>query len=58
MLFIVRKIDEGWWEAELNGYRGMIPANYVEEVPYSPLGAPPPVSRANKARSLHRPVIA
>lgn len=26
----IEKIDEGWWVGEINGQRGLFPANYVE----------------------------
>ena len=26
----IEKIDEGWWVGEVNGQRGLFPANYVE----------------------------
>eukprot|EP01100_Stratorugosa_tubuloviscum_P009543 TRINITY_DN3_c0_g1_i1.p1 TRINITY_DN3_c0_g1~~TRINITY_DN3_c0_g1_i1.p1 ORF type:complete len:1096 (-),score=666.41 TRINITY_DN3_c0_g1_i1:101-3388(-) len=32
ILTIVQKDAGGWWEAELNGQRGWIPANYVQEL--------------------------
>ena len=28
----VEAIDEGWWLGEINGQRGLFPANYVERV--------------------------
>jgi len=32
MLRLLNKTDSSWWEAELNGRVGMIPANYVEHI--------------------------
>lgn len=32
VLFIVQKDDGGWWECELNGQKGWVPANYVQEM--------------------------
>jgi len=29
---IVTRDSGGWWEGELNGKRGWIPANYVQEL--------------------------
>lgn len=29
---VIQKDPAGWWEGELNGRRGWIPANYVEEI--------------------------
>ena len=26
----IEKIDEGWWVGDVNGKRGLFPANYVE----------------------------
>ena len=26
---IIKEIDEGWWEGELNGKRGLLPSNFV-----------------------------
>jgi len=26
----IEKVDEGWWIGEVNGQRGLFPANYVE----------------------------
>ena len=31
VIFILKKDPGGWWEGELNGRRGWIPANYVQE---------------------------
>jgi len=31
IIIIVQKDPGGWWEGELNGKRGWIPANYVKE---------------------------
>ncbi|KAL6061526.1 Unconventional myosin-Ie [Balamuthia mandrillaris] len=31
VIFIVQKDPGGWWEGEMNGRRGWIPANYVQE---------------------------
>lgn len=31
MITIIQKDPAGWWEGELNGRRGWIPANYVED---------------------------
>ena len=32
VITIIQKDPAGWWEGELNGRRGWIPANYVEEI--------------------------
>jgi len=32
IITIIKKDPGGWWEGELNGQRGWIPANYVEEL--------------------------
>lgn len=32
IITILQKDDAGWWEGELNGVRGWIPANYVQEI--------------------------
>ena len=26
----IEKVDDGWWAGEVNGKRGLFPANYVE----------------------------
>jgi len=31
MVAIVKKDPGGWWEGELQGRRGWLPANYVQE---------------------------
>ena len=31
-IFVTEKIDEDWWQGNLNGVIGIFPANYVEEV--------------------------
>ena len=31
VISIVRKDPNGWWEGELNGKRGWVPENYVQE---------------------------
>ena len=31
VITILKKDDSGWWEGELNGQKGWIPANYVQE---------------------------
>lgn len=28
----IAKIEDGWWEGELNGKRAMFPENFVEEI--------------------------
>jgi len=32
VLIIYKKDPGGWWEAELNGQRGWVPSNYVQEI--------------------------
>mmetsp|Transcript_21147 Transcript_21147/g.82083 ORF Transcript_21147/g.82083 Transcript_21147/m.82083 type:complete len:1100 (-) Transcript_21147:145-3444(-) len=32
IIFIVQKDQAGWWEGELNGKKGWVPANYVQEI--------------------------
>jgi len=32
MLTILKKDPGGWWEGELRGKRGWLPANYVQEI--------------------------
>lgn len=32
IIFIVQKDQAGWWEGELNGKKGWVPANYVQEM--------------------------
>lgn len=32
IITIIQKDDAGWWEGELNGVKGWIPANYVQEI--------------------------
>lgn len=27
--------DDGWWEGEFKGKKGLFPGNYVEEIPAS-----------------------
>eukprot|EP01136_Pigoraptor_vietnamica_P042265 Opistho-1_new@16219 len=44
IIVVVAKIDEGWWEGELNGRRGIFPANFVQVIADEP---PPPRERTN-----------
>lgn len=32
VIWILKRDDSGWWEAMLNGKRGLIPANYVKKI--------------------------
>jgi myosin-1 len=32
IITIIQRDPVGWWEGELNGRRGWIPANYVQEI--------------------------
>jgi hypothetical protein len=45
-LSIIDQTNQNWWMAELNGKRGVIPANYVELLPEEPAlpGTPPLIS--------------
>lgn len=31
-IYVTEKIDDDWWQGNLNGTIGIFPANYVEEV--------------------------
>ena len=47
VLYIVEKDGDGsgWWTCELQGRKGMVPANYLEEIapePAAPAPAPAP----------------
>lgn len=61
IITVVNKEDEGWWEGELNGKKGLFPANYVEIVPDKPVSnadakrAPPPVPSARPVASPPTP---
>jgi hypothetical protein len=41
-IFVVNKRPSGWWLGELNGKQGLIPSNYVEELPYEALAESKP----------------
>jgi hypothetical protein len=36
IIYVVNKRPSGWWLGELNGKVGLIPSNYVEELPFDP----------------------
>jgi len=50
VITVINRDDEGWWEGELNGQRGLFPRNYVEEVgvdAVSPTGNMAPTTAAS-----------
>ncbi|KAI3643428.1 hypothetical protein MP228_012983 [Amoeboaphelidium protococcarum] len=36
---VIQEVDEGWWIGDLNGKKGLFPANYVEVIPKSVNGS-------------------
>jgi len=40
--------SEGWWKVELNGKKGIIPSNFVQEIGGSAQGGSPTVSSAGQ----------
>jgi len=49
---ILEKAESGWWQAELEGKKGLIPSNFVQELTHSPLPTPPASPSPSSSRGL------
>lgn len=56
-IFVVNKRPSGWWLGELNGKTGLIPSNYVEELPFDPQSEPKPTAKASIELLVNRSEI-
>jgi hypothetical protein len=52
VITVLNQDDPGWWEGELNGHRGLFPANYVDPIksgaPPRQVVPPPPIAAPQK----------